>query len=149
MTIAPNELRTFYLSMTMKEDPQANFAYINEISENKKENKVFLVENCVFMFFKTRTPFRDIILNLGNISKNIFFLSDVTDNDFSFFLPTDVSEPLMQFLGKSKINFKTKEIVDLSEASIEQLQLILQQAIQEENFEYCSEIKKIILDKSK
>lgn len=145
-----NQRRTYFLTlMVLVEAPNHILDYIKEISENKDENKMFCLDRSIFVFFKTCVPFQDLILSLGENSKTEFFLSDITDNNFSVFMNSQISDPLIKFLDRTKIKFENREIVDLSEASIEQLEEILKKAIEDENFEYCSEIKKLILDKSK
>ncbi|HNQ20194.1 MAG TPA: hypothetical protein PKI46_03925, partial [Bacteroidales bacterium] len=97
--------------------------------------------------FKSNFQHKEIYMELAKITPPVaFFLVDVTDQDFAINLPEDITYPLMEYLGKKKIN--KAEYDSLENKTEKELNQMLQEAIESENYELCSKIQSIINTKT-
>lgn len=118
---------------------------------NEEEKPQFITTpSTLITIFKSESSYKEIYSALGKIEPPVaFFLIDVSDADVAIHMPENITLPIMEYLGKRKIN-KVEYATDesLKNSSKEELQTMLNEALENEQYELCSKIQNILNFKS-
>lgn len=102
---------------------------------------LILQPGCFITLFESYSDYKEMYVDFKNDLKNsitgkTFILIDITNSDIAHTYPKQFSQSLNKFLDKQEI-----EVSPNQNFTIEELNLQLDEAIKNENFELCEEIK--------
>jgi hypothetical protein len=132
-------MKTFLL-IRFNRVPEEDVILINTINGLTYNNQIKCIEtpSTILVLFKSKHRHKEIYIEIGKIKPIVaFFLIDITDVDFCINMPDMITQELMTFLGKSYVN-KAEYSEDLS---INELKKLLQDAIDDQNYELAAGIR--------